>query len=224
MSYILDALRKSAEDRRKLQEQKPQSLHPLATPQESKGRKGRSRRGILFVCILLLGALAGTWFYYSQIKPDISAPETSVQLQKQEPPSAIAEQGPAQTQAPATAADKAVVISANPALESPQALSPLEESPEPPTPLPAPEETARLTSSAAIPLLQELPFATQAAIPEMKFSGHVFSSDPALRLVMVNTAIVREGDMITPDIKLIEITENGLVFSYRQTPFKVELF
>jgi hypothetical protein len=58
----------------------------------------------------------------------------------------------------------------------------------------------------------------------MKFSGHVYSPEPTLRLVMIDTAILREGEMITPDIKLIEIVDNGLVLQHRGTRFKVELF
>jgi len=80
------------------------------------------------------------------------------------------------------------------------------------------------TSTADLPLLKELPFAIQAAIPEMKFSGHAYSADPDLRLIMVNTSIVREGDIIAPDVRLVEITENGLVLSFRQKRFRVELF
>jgi hypothetical protein len=83
-------------------------------------------------------------------------------------------------------------------------------------------ETTSIIS--AIPLLQDLPFASQAAIPEMKFSGHAYSPNPDLRMIMVNTSIAREGDMITPDVRLVEITENGLIMIFKDTLFRVELF
>jgi general secretion pathway protein B len=221
MSYILDALRKSAEDRRKLQEQKPASYGPLATAQGSGGRRGKSRSGVVVTILLLLGTLSGFWLYYSQTKPD-PVPDSSTQAHVAPEKDALAEQNDAKTtEATPQAADESPTV---PAAQSPQLSPPIEELSQDPKSRPIPEKSVPPSSPDPVPLLQDLPFATQAAIPEMKFSGHVFSSDPALRMIMVNTAIVREGDMITSDIKLIEITEKGLVLGYRETPFRIELF
>jgi hypothetical protein len=41
---------------------------------------------------------------------------------------------------------------------------------------------------------------------------------------MINNAVVREGEFIEPDLSLQEITENGLIMSYRGTWFRIELF
>ncbi len=223
MSYILDALKKSAEERRILQEQKTQSYDPLFIAQKSRGRKDRSRLEMLIMFLLIGGLLTGLWFYNSQLKTQLSAPQFSVQSHGQKP----AEENtvPGKPDAPATETAPPQAVTSAP--ESHEALKLTETVVQPAGQQAAPAEKSTGTpaiSSADVPLLKELPFAAQAAIPEMKFSGHVFSADPRLRLVMVNTSIVREGEMITPEIKLIEITDNGLVFSYHQTRFKVVLF
>ncbi len=227
MSYILDALRKSAEERRKLQEQKMQSFDPLSIAQGSRGKKDRSRPGILFYCLVIGGLLAGLWFYYSPLKTDLSAPGSSTQEHRQQAAGAQREENTVAPGQPAAPAADTGAEAARPAPKSPEALPPVETAAQPERQQPIPKKQSTRVSAAtaaAIPLLKELPLSVQAAIPEMKFSGHVFSADPRLRLIMVNTSIVREGDMITPDVKLVEITENGLVFSYRQTPFKIILF
>ncbi|MGA7279044.1 MAG: general secretion pathway protein GspB, partial [Desulfocapsaceae bacterium] len=79
-------------------------------------------------------------------------------------------------------------------------------------------------ASTVIPLMTELPFTIQAQLPEMKFSGHAYSPAPELRLIMINNAVAREGELIEPDLYLEEITENGLIMSYRGTWFRIELF
>lgn len=227
MSYILDALRKSAEERRKLQEQKTQSYDPLSITQGSRGKKDRSRPLFLFICLVIGGLLAGLWFYYSPLKPDLSTPQSSDQSHRQQAAGNQKEENTVPPAQPAAPAAETAAEAVKPAPKSPVALNPAKTAAQPARQQPVPKEQSTRASAATpapIPLLKELPLSVQAAIPEMKFSGHVFSADPRLRLIMVNTSIVREGDMITPDVKLVEITENGLVFSYRQTPFKVVLF
>ena len=91
MSYILDALRKSAEDRRKLQEQKPASYGPLATAQGSGGRRDKSRSGVVVTILLLLGTLSGFWIYYSQTKPN-PVPDSSTQAHVTPEKDALAKQ------------------------------------------------------------------------------------------------------------------------------------
>ena len=80
------------------------------------------------------------------------------------------------------------------------------------------------TAVESIPLLKDLPFNLQASLPEMKFSGHVYSENPSLRMIMINTAVLREGDVVFTDITLLEITEDGLIMDYRGTKFRHQLF
>ena len=64
----------------------------------------------------------------------------------------------------------------------------------------------------------------QNRVPEMEFSGHVYSIEPGLRMIMINEAVFREGDPIGIDLTLEEITENGVVLILDQTRFQIKLF
>lgn len=235
MSYILEALRKSSEERQKLQHQEDNPYEPLPAPKRSRARSySVPRWGLITIVCLIVAALVGGvgWWWY------LSAPRLMP------PPIATKEE----TAAPTVSLKQQEETSPESSLPQPQTLPPL---PQPQTlpPTPPPQIAAaelpktkppvvrqsqanippaqRLETPSiisAIPLLQDLPFASQAAIPEMKFSGHAYSPNPDLRMIMVNTSIAREGDLISPDVRLVEITENGLIMIFKDTLFRVELF
>lgn len=224
MSYILDALRKSAEERKKRQTREESPYEPLYVEARDHQKKRPSPLLILISLIIFAGVVtAGGWFFISLQK----SPENSARLHTDAPRQDTAgnakgkdtpapqmgsttgpDPAPAEAPYPPEVPVKEQALLGNQAQSFPPATGSQSPKPEP----------------SPIPLLQDLPFAQQAAIPEMKYSGHVYSPDPELRLIMVNTAVVREGEMISPDIKLVEIVDNGLILQYRQTRFKVELF
>ena len=86
------------------------------------------------------------------------------------------------------------------------------------------EKPLQTFPESKLPLMEELPLALRAQLPEMKFSGHVFSPTPELRMIMINTSVVREGDLIDADLRLMEITRDGLIMSHKGTDFMVVLF
>jgi hypothetical protein len=51
-----------------------------------------------------------------------------------------------------------------------------------------------------------------AALPE--FSTHVFADDPQLRAVTLDGRRLTEGQLIGPGMRLLEITESGVVLDY----------
>lgn len=59
---------------------------------------------------------------------------------------------------------------------------------------------------------------------ELRFSGHVYSPEPSLRLIMINDQVVREGDPINTELLLDEISEDGVVIRYDQGRFRIKLF
>jgi general secretion pathway protein B len=62
--------------------------------------------------------------------------------------------------------------------------------------------------------IAELPLNVQRQIPDIIFSSHIYASDPSLRVVNINNRSIREGDYISDDVKLLGITEDGVVLSY----------
>ena len=56
-----------------------------------------------------------------------------------------------------------------------------------------------------------------------EFSTHVYSSDPALRAVTLEGRRFQEGDTIAPDVRLVEITETGVVLDYRGARMDIDV-
>jgi len=74
-----------------------------------------------------------------------------------------------------------------------------------------------------IPYLHELPDYQQQSVPQMTFAGHVYSSDPANRSVIINDAFMSEGDSVLQGIDVIEITPSGVVFSLHDSYFRMDI-
>lgn len=76
--------------------------------------------------------------------------------------------------------------------------------------------------SARVMALAELPNHIQQALPQIQISLHFFSNRPEARLVRINDRHLHEGDMVANELRLLEITEGGAVFSFRGYRFQVE--
>ena len=80
------------------------------------------------------------------------------------------------------------------------------------------------TANNIPPLLKYLPENVRNNIPEIKFAGHAYSDNPTKRMIMINNKIVRERDVIAPKLQLEEITLNGIILNYDSTRFRLEMF
>jgi len=74
-----------------------------------------------------------------------------------------------------------------------------------------------------IPYLNELPDYQQSSVPEMEFAGHVYSTMPSNRSVIINNYAMSEGDTVVQGIKVIEITPSGVVFSLHDELFRMDI-
>lgn len=71
--------------------------------------------------------------------------------------------------------------------------------------------------------ISELPLNVQRQIPDIKFTSHIYADDPSLRLVNINSRSVREGGYVSDDLKLVGITEDGVVLSYQDYTFELSI-
>ena len=198
MSYILDALRKSEEERQKSRTRPAGSGFTFIRDETAPQKKfafGMILTGSMLLAIVLLAA--GWWWSQKELEP--AAPTT--QAMPVEP-------------APATASEEPLAASS--AIPETQSATPITD---PVSPSPPPSQPA-----AAIPDLLEMSADFQARVGELKFSGHVYSQEPSLRMIMINEAVVREGDPVSPELILEKITEKGVVLRLDQTRFRVTLF
>ena len=70
-----------------------------------------------------------------------------------------------------------------------------------------------------IPHQRQLDYDLQSRLPAMNVSVHMYSTTPSSRLVRINGTIYREGDLVDSELKLEEITQDGLILSIRDTRF-----
>jgi general secretion pathway protein B len=68
--------------------------------------------------------------------------------------------------------------------------------------------------------LAELPLSIQQEIPKMQISLHAYSAKPKDRLVSIDNRLLREGDSPAPGIRLEQITPDGMIFSYKGYRFR----
>ena len=64
-----------------------------------------------------------------------------------------------------------------------------------------------------------LPADMQKQMREMAFTAHIYSSDPAARFIRVSGRTLREGDLLSAQLKLQQIARDGIVFSYNGEKF-----
>ena len=85
---------------------------------------------------------------------------------------------------------------------------------------PVPE--SRAETPAAEPInaepvgtMSDLPPAIRDELPKIKITVHAYSGKRASRLVGYDNRILREGDYLVPGLKLEEITQDGMILSYK---------
>lgn len=75
----------------------------------------------------------------------------------------------------------------------------------------------------ALPYRVQLPPEMQKEIPQFVFAGHTYADDPSLRMIIINNQILREGDSVDPDTKLVNIVWEGVVLSYKGVSFRQKI-
>lgn len=71
--------------------------------------------------------------------------------------------------------------------------------------------------------IEDLPSHIKQRIPTLDFTGHVYSSSPILRSIIINGSFKEEGDAINHEFTLSEITPKGAIFEYQGTLFEVSI-
>jgi len=85
---------------------------------------------------------------------------------------------------------------------------------------PKPENLTSNVEQQKTMAFDELPSQIQREIPDIAVQLHAYSSKPAERLAYINSKKLREGDSVMPGLVLEQITPDGMVFSYKGYRFK----
>ncbi|MBE9567718.1 MAG: general secretion pathway protein GspB [Proteobacteria bacterium] len=82
------------------------------------------------------------------------------------------------------------------------------------TQLNPPENTSTAKSDSEIIEFYDLPDSISSQLPAIIISAHIYSTNPSQRSIVINNKYLEEGDYIIDDIILYEITGDGAIFLY----------
>jgi len=235
MSYILDALKKSEQQRGTLD-------RPVSRPALISGNDNRKRH-FGFSIIFVMAALLAGWFIAQwQQGPDkqkiesaapisfkeVSVKQHSVDISQSETVESKSVEPivVAQTmQPPAIADSRAPVIHVEeqpPVFTSVSPASPVSDMHA--VPVSEGDVYSEIAANRAIRSLHELPIAVQQSMPEIKIEGHIYDVDPHARMVIINGKVRKEKHIIASGVMLKEITPDGVIISYQGDLFHIGVF
>jgi general secretion pathway protein B len=230
MSFILEALKKS-EQQRQQKNLPPQEVRKrtLALPSRRAGRRLSWMASGLLPLLLFSG-----WWLTRRMEPPVN-PSPSMS-QETKPGATAVPSSRSQADPPDPVSGSGEFVStpslplALPPLSSPApaALNP-EPAPVPrgiagaaPRPrlkietpsVPAVSEQPETRPGDKLPLFLDLPTELRDKMPPLTMSMHFHSRDPERRLVRINDRLLHEGDWLSKELQLIEITPSGATLDF----------
>jgi general secretion pathway protein B len=212
MSYILDALKKSDQQRQRGATPTLQAAQlTVAAPR----RPLLISYGLLAVVLLVTGVMIG-WLRPWQAERQPPAPAfPGTEAVAAKPPMQVLQQAPGYPAREPTPAAQAVPTSADAKTSAPV------NSGTPGAAAPVADDSARPAAPQQKALrFDELPVQIQREIPAMTVQLHAYSSLPSERIVYINSTKLQEGDSLIPGLMLEQITPDGMIFSYKGYRFQ----
>ena len=83
--------------------------------------------------------------------------------------------------------------------------------------------TERLNWDQPVKKITALPTNIQRQIPDLRFSSHLYADDNRFRMVNINGNMFQEGDYIAEGIRLERISEEGVVLNYLHYTFEISV-
>ena len=235
MSYILDALKKSDKERKRGSVPDIMTVQDIQMP----GTKKRPLWILLILVVLLLNAVVLIWVspWKSKNPQTVSDPASDKQI--------VAKSQLADTK---ISSDKKNALQQSKKVnagndvrkeikEKPKAMPETKITREASSITPPKKDEAGDTTSEAkpdnnhlpLPLpnkiyhISELPQSLQQKLPAFAISTFLYSEEPGSRSVRINGQMMREGQYLSAGLKLEEIIQNGMIFSYQNYWFQVGL-
>lgn len=251
MSFILNALRKSEQERQSLQPETVTGRILLHHPQQNRSKTAKSFAFLIIGNVLIIACIVLFVRNNSKPTPDTTAPAISKPLSAQETKvkfnviaksaqperpaqkaesktSSIAEWVEEQKPEPAPLPIKPV-ITKKPAADTVKqpATTNKPELPIQPTPAIAtdvkvkPDLPATIAVKKDIPFLSDLPFEFRQTIPKFNINVFVYSQHPEERFIMIDMVKYKPGQQIKDTMVLKEIRPDSLVVVYQDRAFQI---
>ncbi|NOZ51547.1 MAG: general secretion pathway protein GspB [Gammaproteobacteria bacterium] len=232
MSYILDALKKSEQERDRERKAIPSitSVHSAVVTEDE--QTSATVLWLYVIAALLLLSTAALAYFYLFYPPNSTVstvdgvPEEAMQIVEEATSTESIPQAVAVIPAPTP--DAAVKLSARK-----QEQVPVLDQKKPTQKVIFSKEYLQLEDAVsavdeitnenheALPI-SELPEAIRQKIPSISFAGHVYSSIKKRRSVMINDRKMREGESVNAELTLVAITPNGAEFKFEGYTFMLD--
>lgn len=202
MSYILDALKKSDQQRQRgATPTLPEALPTLVAPR-------RTVLGLygVFAVVLLGAGVAIGWLHPWQAEQVASADEPIV-VGAVIPVPRPAIISPALTETNGNTAREWLAQNSTSAMPDSRKAD-------------IPARSVESSQEQPAISMAELPLAIRQEIPAMTIQLHAYSSQAKNRLVSINSRMLHEGEFLVQDLKLEQITPDGMIFSYKGYRFQ----
>jgi len=223
MSYILDALKKSDQQRqRSMRPTLPAAQAMIAAP----GQLISWRYGLIAAALLCVGIVIG-WVRPWQSGQDESArisaetrlapPSRDASKKLSEP---VEQEGSAEQALPGRNAGasantgQVIIPPTTGSAISPSVVVGLTAMPKLKTNTSEQEPRENAVS------LAELPVSIRQELPLITVQLHSYSSNPASSIVSINSRMLKEGESLAEGLKLEQITADGVIFSYKGYRFQ----
>jgi general secretion pathway protein B len=192
MSLILDALKKSEQQRQREKTPGLQSIHQPAISVEKKSVQ--SWWPFIAIIVVCNFTFLGYWFWRQQtaVTPTTSNTEPIAAQTTAAPPEKSPQSVPTRD-AESTSSQSEFTR-----------ISPRETN----------TQSTSVDASQRIEEINELPDSVRNNLPAMTFSFHVYSQSSEQRTIIINDRRVREGDEIKAGLKLQSITEDGVILLF----------
>ena len=210
MSYILDALKKSEQERGHGNIPDVQTIHSSSLNYRNETRKIWP---YILIAAISLNLLAITYFIISKETPDRNQAVTQVT----DVTPAAEEKSITGIRPEAQAEPAQEIADTNTTADQQIKNTPVASKPV----LPAAEKkpVAHVETNTSIVDFYELPESIKQQLPTITISAHVYSSNPLLRSIVINNNFMEEGEYVLDGLILYEITPDGAIFNYQGTMF-----
>ena len=220
MSYILDALKKSEQERGHGNIPDVQTMHSSSLSYRS---EKKAYWPYILITAVLLNLIAIVYFIVDKDSPEETADTTQATIVASH---TTVENEPAVKET--TAAEIPVTISSAHENKTVTEATPQPEEktietktrPEKKTKtVAAVQEEPATNEPAEIIDFYELPEAIKQDLPSIVISAHVYSTNPLQRSIVINNNFMEEGEYVLDGLILYEITPDGAIFNYQGTLF-----
>lgn len=202
MSYILDALKKSEQERQKQIGPTLQSIH---RPYLMAPRRGKTYWFLILLCIVLSVGLALSGFYYLENNTVVGHRLNFSEKRLTEEEGSSGEQGP--TSSKTQLVEESLQSNSVSLIDSQ-----------------TPDPNKAITDEVPEVLeFWELPDPVQQEIPALTFSFHVYSENADKRAIIINRRRLKQGDTVSHGLTLVKITVDGVVLNWKRFYFRINV-